>query len=597
MNVVVAFIILVILVIVISIALHLSRKFDSPDPLTDKKSLQSDIPKNAYLPNPAWSKPSMFPPDGSGSAVCSIYTFLAGEDLPAVPSYSGLQGSGGRGFIFTPGPTGNQSVCIDVDQLFANTISHECVAPYSNGAGAGCILSVQTAVPQTGGGYISLPPGEIAPKGTVEGVIYPDAPPGFSQKYYAPCTPNNLGNTVQDSSYCIGNIGLLIPNFTPQAVYDPPDETSRNNCLGGNTQLVDTNGSYNVDLLACDLSDQEQIFRMIRYSMDSQFNITQDDNGNLAAIVHRASGYYLGPELTPQPIVKIVGVTGATGTVDPRFPTPSGEEALIVGYYYNFDKPVVTNGIVIDNFGNNFPTSIQLKLVNPQYDLSRNGVYWLLQNQTLSSGIDPQRISPSYIRVGVYPNQFDYGNQYPKAPTTTSYYWEQVAEQSIPPLPVTVAVNAGVTGCLLSSSSTGGIGSAINIKSGTAPQQIVYVPDLRLLPQNSLDESGYWSYLVNNYSINILDGSNQPILTPYRTSSNFDASFGCTQDPNDSNNYFTYLSDITPHQSSTVNLNLYSDTQFITYINYVTQIQTGVVSHSSNSNAQFSPNSNPFMKS
>jgi hypothetical protein len=197
----------------------------------------------------------------------------------------------------------------------------------------------------------------------------------------------------------------------------------------------------------------------------------------------------------------------------------------------------------------------------------------------------------------VYPNQLDYGKQYSKAPVTTSYYWEQVAQQHIPPLPVTVAVNAPVPGCLLNSTTAGVTGSATNVKSGTAPQQIVYVPDLRLLPQNTLDESGYWSYLVNNYSINILDGTNQPILTPYRTSSNFDAAFGCTVDPNDSHNYFTYLAGITPHQSSTVNLNLYSDTQFISYINYVTQIQTGVVSNSSNSIDQFAPNSNPFMKS
>lgn len=596
MNVVVAFIILVILVIVISIALHLSRKFDSPDPLKGEKGTQSDIPKNAYLPNPAWSKPSMYPPDGSGSAVCSIYTFLAGEDLPAVPSYAALQGSGGRDFIFTPGPTGNQTVCIDVDQLFANTISHECVAPYSNGAGAGCILSVQTAVPQTGGGYIKVEPGELVPKGTIEGFIYPDAPTGFSQKYYAPCTPNNLGSNVQDSSYCIGNIGLLIPNFTPQSVYHPADDTGRNNCLGGNTQLVDTNGSYDVNLLACDLSDQQQIFRMVRYTMDSQFNITQNDNGNLAAIVHRASGYFLGPELLQNPIDKIVGVTGATGIVDPRVPTAAGEEAITVGYYYNFDKPVVTNGIVEDNFGNTFPTSIKLKLVNPQYDLSRNGIYWLLQNQTLSSGVDPQRISPSYIGVGVYPNQFDYGNQYPKAPVTTSYYWEQIAQQHIPPAPVTVAVNAQQATCAFGL-TPGATGSATNIKSGVAPQQVVYVPDLRLLPQNTLDESGYWSYLVNNYSINILNGTNQPILTPYRTSSNFDAVLACTQDPNASGNVFTYLNSITPHQSLTPNLNLYSDTQFISYINYVTQIQTGVVSNSEYSNSQFAPNSNPFMKS
>jgi hypothetical protein len=331
---------------------------------------------------------------------------------------------------------------------------------------------------------------------------------------------------------------------------------------------------------------------MVRYTAaiddsTNQIILTQDDSGPLAAIVHRYSGYYLAPDLAT------MIVPGSTGTFE-----------------YQFDQPIYQPyNDYTDQFGNQFRTYVKLKLINPSLDLDRNGVYWLLQNQTFSNQYaNDNAVLSSFIGYGIYPNQLNYNAVYPQktAPTQPSYWSQQVAAKycagatgpntdSPCPNPAdlsseAVSASPGVGQCYYRSQTGGGVGDrgiVPNALADIAPQQIVYVPDLRLLP-NSSDPANVWSYLVNQYSINILSGTGEPILAPYRQKSDVDIFYGCKVHPNDTSNYFTELLGVISSQ------NTLSDSQFINYSLYVSQIQTGVSKTVLTGQGTYSVRSNPF---
>jgi hypothetical protein len=562
MNTLLIFLIFIIFLIVIAILIDLSGIFKSPEPLTTNKGVsiekqQASLPANVSLPNPTWSQPQAYGPTGTNT--CNIYTFLSGEFTPAVASYSKLN-SGSRDYLIQS--IDPNYVCLDSDQIFAQTISHQCINANGSSAGAGCILTVPT------GGYQA---GDFVPQGFVEGEDTP---------LYTPCVPSNINNNKSNSSYCLGNIGLIVPNFQPQEFFY---EEGENKCLAGLWYEGLTGQSlYNTGLEDCSLAQSTQIFRMIRYNIDSQGNLKQNDKGPLAAIVHRYTGYYLAPRLPQLPYT----ISGNTG------------------FYYDFNNPYFNYNVITDNFGNKFPVSMDLVLINPQYDTSRNGVYWLLQNQTLNPSVNPNGTTfSSFVNRGIYYNQLDYVTQYkPKntndsntLPTVPSYYFEQTVNYCTgntgvtgcsSNAPLTISNNSGVSGCYFGTDSSNNI--IKNVPVDLAAQQIVYVPDLNLLPDPN--SSAIWTYLVNSFSINIVN--NSPILTPYRTTSTIDLNYNCINDPNDVGNFFTQLIGITDSQDYLINQT--SDSQFINYNMFAQQIQTGVSSNSNILNPNYSKLSNPF---
>ena len=590
MNVVFIFLVIIIVVIIILIVLHKSKIFKSPDAPTQKQtkgSYSQSKTINQYAPQPTWGQPEANPP-GSGSGLCTIYTFLGGQYTPAAPSYSIL--NTGRGYYVDKNLNEAPLVCLDSDQLFAYTYQHTCTNPEGSAAGAGCILTVDTFVPGIG----VTGPGSFVPVNTIEG-NYQD---GLSSKLYGPCVPSNIGNNYQNSLYCMGNIGLVIPNFKPQPNYNSTGDTG-NMCLNGlygntgSTTPIGNIGYYNLNTVSCDLSDPGQIFRMTRYTVNSDGSVTQDDNGNVASIVHRYTGYYLAPNLTIDTVQSI-----------------DTNNNLQTKYYYDFTNIVynygnVTNigpaGYWTDNTGNTGVVSSELILIPPSADLSRNGVYWLLQNQTFSAQYDSTATDvATYRNQGVMINQTNYTARFPNGPAEPSYYAEQtMLKPGIPNPPVGGLLSGGgQTGCLFTSTpNTTGSYLVPNIPSNIAPQQLVYVPDLRLLPSTvNGDPSRLWSYLVNNMSINVRnDGI--PFLTPYRTTNYIDIGYSCSQDPNDPSNYFTVFTGIVNSVQ-----NPPSDTQFINYNLYTSQIQMGVTSGfiagntgtTTTGNVAYASNSNPF---
>jgi hypothetical protein len=356
---------------------------------------------------------------------------------------------------------------------------------------------------------------------------------------------------------------------------------------------------YSTFLDQCDLSSSAQIFRFIRYNYTSSGVLVQSESGNLVAIIHRYTGYYLAPKIN---ILKYF------------------DNNNNVQYSYQYNNPVINYSFITDNYGNGFNTSIDLILINPNID-TRNGVYWLLQDQIISPEIQSQTFDfSSYDGIGVYPNQLNYTTQFKPqietnnntTPTVESYFFTQTAKycndtnggatgcsSSFYPYtntPLTIPNNSAVGQCLFGTRLLTGSAPAtiLGVPLDIAPQQIVYIPDLNLLPNP--DPSATWTYLLNSFSINI-DSSNNPILTPFRNSMKADLQYNCIVDPNydEGVNTFTYLQSINPSTGTQFTYSKpYRDSQFINYSAFAQQIQTGVSQNNPSDNVNYQKYSNPF---
>lgn len=633
MNVVIIFLVFLVIVILIIVAIAKSGIYAAPTEVQSKNQTTAqrtqNVPINTFTTLPVWSKPVPYDPEGTGQ--CTVYTFKGTNYVPAAPSYEILNNNETDKFISPYNYYGTDvpiQTCIDADQLFASTISHECLNPQGISAGAGCILTVNTSVKNSDNTYQLYYPGEKVPYGTIEGD--PTVAPN-NNKLYTECVPNYLSGNVPNTVYCQGSVGLIVPNFTPQLTYDQPDTTNR--CLLAITENVtpQKDGHLPVGTTGCNLAEQNEIFRMIRYTLNSDYTLTQNNRGNLAAIIHRATGYYLAPKLTfitqkPTEIIEGVIVNSTTS-------------------YYDFDKPIIEYGDVTDKAGNTYKDYIDLVLINPKYDLKRNGVYWLLQNQIVNPSINPDTTNiGKFLQQGVYPNQSNYNTQYPAGMAVQSEYWlnswnlfPDVSGVSSKP---TKTINDGskistedactrivntntsqIYRCYgnaeinlqLLSNQTVSSFKSITYIPGTisnvplnivTPQQIVYVPDFRLLPNNTTDSNRLWTYLINSYSINMLS-DNTPILTPYRSKLNYNLKYSVVLDKQncdvtnelsessknilkDCENVFLQLDGYT--QSN----NTMSDSQFISYGSYIPQIQTPILKDTPGSNPNYAKKSNPF---
>lgn len=547
MNILVIFLICLALLIGIAILVYKSGLFDKPEPvkgIQTQSSNQQSQTMNQYAPQPVWGAPTDI-------GACNVYTFIGGQYIPAKPSYQTIN-NGDRGYYVNKWPNSIPQTCIDPDQLFVQAFTHECTDNANNSAGAGCILTIHTHDPNTN---TIKKPGETVLPGVVEGTT--EAP------VYGQCTPTNLANNQENSLYCIGSIGLIIPNFTPQPQYESGDNMCLNGLYGqtgGNLAgSQGTIGYYNLDTVQCDLSEPGQIFRTIRYSLQDNGTVKQDDKGNIAAIIHRYTGYYLAPQLNINTFL---------------------DENNNVQYTYDFLNPIYEYNPWTDNTGATGTVSIPLALIPPSYDKTRNGVYWLLKNETLNAQYYDTNISSTsnYQQVGIMPNQSSFASNFPNAPSGVSYFtylaWSQDTATGTTGPPPDLYASGEQGNCWFGTQTPGpsdnGARPVSNLLSGIAPQQIAYIPDLRLLPtlSPSSDPSRIWSYLINTYSINVRN-DNTAFLTPYRKNSYVDVWFGCAQDTKLTTNFFTELLGAVkafnpPYKNA--------DTQFIDYSLYGSEI-------------------------
>lgn len=424
--------------------------------------------QNAYLPVSTWSQFTPNSNDAVASGSCLNYTAPSNSLVLGFPSIDALNNTP----ITTPvNYIKSTQECIDPDQILAQAGKHTCQNPNNGGGGTGCITS--TSFIFDGDNYDT---GDFAPVGVTEGIL-----PG--NPYYIAC----------GSKVCPGEIGLIVPQFTN--ILDSKITLSDKNdgnypiCLQNNGLTDPATGSFYTSALSCDLSDVGQVFRMIRYSFDSDYNPSVDTAGIYAAIIHRATGFYLAPNMEYKPSIN--PITG---------------ELLQTGYTYYFDSLIVSTD---PNESSN--SYVDLILINPKYDTVRNGIYWLLQNQTPDATKPADSINPnnsincnaSYVypivpdldvpknclATGV-PSWYNPCNPDPNTPnSTTNPKNKTYSCQSVPP------------------------GVPVETYIPVSPQQFVYIPNIYLVPKDTTDLIEYWTYLSNQYSIqlgttSVLDSTN-----------------------------------------------------------------------------------------
>jgi hypothetical protein len=541
MSIAATFVLIIVLIVLVIVGISLYNKtkgtnngfVDATPPITTQQQQQSNLKYNSYLPVPSWGD---FIPSSSPSGQCLNYSISAAQFTPEFPSFNGLNSGAGRGYIAT-----NQT-CLDVDQIFAQAGSHTCQYNNAGSAASGCILTVPTLV----NGVLKYP-GTIVPRGTTEGFSNSSG----TGSYFVPCNYGNFSTTTIPSadngtSACGGSIGLISPNFTPiknltqsNSLCSDPTSTMFNQCIALSDART-AGVTYNVELRECSLGDFEQIFRVTRYEIDDTFTLTQNDQGRFASIVYRENGFYLAPDLFQDP------VSGA----------------------YQFDL-----------LNKDFTTSlqqgqdtVQLKLINPANDPTRNGIYWFFQNQLTDPAYDP---------VSIPPQQYYGCNIYGVDQTTPK------GKCSLEGIPSFYQPDYIVSG--LATSYTG--------SAPISPQQFVYIPDVYQFPTSEIDLSGLWSYLENQFSLNMItlpDSSVIPVLQKFRKNTLVTVEFTpCTgiiinpslipnptypPGPPFITNPGTCVKSYSNGDFPIQNEFEYKDTQFLSYLNIQRDMVTGISS-------------------
>ena len=548
MNLGLLFLGLIILGIIIGVSIYLWKRnsgkgFTGFNKGKTAQDYKNNIGNNAYLPTPSWDK---FIPNTTPDGNCLNYTISAGTYNPGTATYADLNAEGGGGYIVS------KQNCLDVDQIYAQAGSHECKNVNTGAAGTGCISTVTIPIP--GGGV--YPPGSTVPVGTVEGV-YSSTTGGSSYPYFVPC---NVGNNSTSNSgsgttiaTCPGNIGLIIPKFTPVSKYNQDTlcngASGQNKCLAFDENLPKPGNRKYFDVVVkdCDLGDFKELFRVVRYSLTTDYQLIEDSTGKLASIIYRLNGYYLAPQMNFAPVTNSIGV--------------------ITGFKYYFDQLNIDFDISAAQTQN----TVKLQLINPADDTERMGVYWLLQDQIPNPKFEVESIAAQqYFGCNVSSIGVPQGSRNPlgeSCPTTglPSFY------KPVIPAPITPPPNS------------------YYVEAPIAPQQFLYVPDFKQVP-NTNDPSDIWTYMINQFSLTTItyDGNSIPVLQQARTSTPM---FVYTVDCGAFNN--TYAGTPCVRKYSLNNIPVYpfvqpsanpfegitgefSDSQFISYLNFIQVITKGI---------------------
>jgi hypothetical protein len=538
MSISATFVLIIILIVLVIVGINLYNNtkgtnngfVDATPPVTTQQQQQSNLKYNSYLPVPSWGA---FVPSTSPAGQCLNYSISAAQFTPEFPSFNSLNSGAGRGYIAS-----NQT-CLDIDQIFAQAGSHTCQYNNAGSAASGCILTVPTLV----NGVLKYP-GTIVPRGITEGLSNSSG----TGSYFVPCNYGNFSTTTIPSadngtSACGGSIGLISPNFTPILNLTQPNSLcintsgTTNQCISF-SDAITPGVTYDVELRECNLGDFEQIFRITRYEIDDTFTLTQNDQGRFASIIYRENGFYLAPDLFQDPV--------------------SG--------FFQFDSLNKDKKLSQDQNQD----TIQLKLINPKNDPTRNGIYWFFQNQLADPAYDP---------VTIPPQQYYGCNIYGVDQTTPKGKCSLEGVPSFYQPKYDASPYTSYTGA-----------------APISPQQFVYIPDVYQFPTSTIDLSGLWSYLENQFSINMItltDGiSVAPVLQKFRQSSLVRVEFApCTgitvnppfiPDPSNPGSFIpnpgTCIKSYSAGNFPIQNAYNYQDSQFLSYLNIQKDMVTGISS-------------------
>jgi hypothetical protein len=549
MNLTLILVIIIVLGLLIGGSIYLwkrnSKGFSGANTGKTAQQMKNNTGNNPYLPVATWGA---FIPNTTADGNCLNYTIVAGKYNPGTATYADLNADGGGGYIVS------KQNCLDIDQIYAQAGSHICANDNAGAAGTGCISTVTIPYVDNLGADQIYPPGSLVPVGTTEGV-YTSTTAGSSFPYFVPCNvPNNSTSSGSGVGLatCDGTIGLIVPTFTPQQRYNQDTlcntASGQNLCLAFDEVIPDIGNRkyYDVVVKDCDLGDFKEIFRVTRYSLDSNYQLVPDPVGKLASIIYRLNGYYLAPQM--------------------KFSAKTNSAGVITGFQYFFDQLNIDVDVSADQSQN----TVKMQLINPADDTERLGVYWLLQDQIPNPTYQVDTIAPQqYFGCNVLGLPIPSGSKNPfgtSCPITgVPDFYKPLIYDPLDPDSIPFEYFA---------------------TSPVAPQQFLYVPDLKQVP-NTTEPSDQWTYLINQFSLTNItyDGKDIPVLQASRTSiptkvyatlcQDFDSSYTgtgyrCIQkyDP---------LRTSTPvYPISTIPGLQYYDSQFISYGNFIQAITKGV---------------------
>jgi hypothetical protein len=268
-------IIFVIILIIVIISLIIIYSLDGFTPYKATVLTSATAISQYKIPSP-WG-PTTVSNDSQGS--CQLYTFTGNNHRPAVPKLSSLSNCLSNN---TCQLINKDQVCTDVDQMYAQKVSHVCEIEKGATGGTGCLKQDATR-----------------------------AKNGESEVYFRPC------NT--QTSACSGTIALIDLTFNPATFRSGDISTTQ--CITVRNATINSDTMVSADVIGtpCDISDINQVLRIERFDLKADGSLAVNSSGLLARITHRQTGACLAPTLNP----------GSKGTYDPTNYNPTGNLSLV----------------------------------------------------------------------------------------------------------------------------------------------------------------------------------------------------------------------------------------------------------------------------
>jgi hypothetical protein len=272
MSTIIIFVVILIIFIIVLIIIYSMNGFTP----YKAPALTSATAISQYKIPSSWNAPTV---SKDSQGLCKLYTFKGSNYRPAGPKFSSLPNCLSNN---TCEVINKDQVCLDVDQIYSEKVSHVCETEKGPTGGTGCLKQDGTR-----------------------------ARNGESEVYFRPC------NTKAPS--CGGTIAIIDLTFNP-ATFRSGD-LSTTQCITVRDARVNTDPTVSSNIIGtpCDIGDINQILRIERFDLKPDGSLAINSSGLLARITHRQTGACLAPTLNPDP----------KGTYDPTNYNRTGNLSLV----------------------------------------------------------------------------------------------------------------------------------------------------------------------------------------------------------------------------------------------------------------------------
>lgn len=237
-----------------------------------------------YVNLDTWSIP--VPSGGTGRNVCSLYTFPGQmQGSFAVPGEPTLNFDVLNSL--TPNPV--LPSCVDVDQIAAQQVTHTCNFTVLGVTGASAVSWCYET----------------------DGTL---ASPGTTETFY-----QNCGNDGSSSNIpaCAGELALVSLNYTQTT----PGMTCPQGVFPQTSFCIQGTGGTSLALAQCDISNENQLFRVVRSNPGNPDPNLQSNSGILAQLFDRNNNLCIVPGVTGSTGNAVAGTPAILGTCSPNIGT------------------------------------------------------------------------------------------------------------------------------------------------------------------------------------------------------------------------------------------------------------------------------------